>query len=180
MLQENRIKGGEILFASHTLEGTYFENALILLIDNNRDGVFGVILNRPSHMPLSETFNYSFDLPITSRMLYIGGPVDEEMLLTLSLIDDPSESKGGMFVSDGVELGGTWENMEEIIMSDEKSVHIFLGYTGWSEKQLQEELAEGSWKLYKGFDTRKVLQDWCEPLALKRRDIEAYLEKGSK
>ncbi len=177
MINNTKIKGGEILYASHTLDGTYFENALILLVDNNQDGVFGVILNRPSRMPLNEIFNVTFNIPINDHLIYSGGPMDDDMLLTLR-IHDGSGSIGGIALSDTVEYGGQWESMETILMSDDRKVRMFLGYAGWKERQLDGEIAEGSWTIYRGIDTKQVLDDWYNPLFEKRRDIVNYLESN--
>lgn len=175
----NRIKGGELLYASHTLDGTYFENALILLVANNRDGVFGVILNRPSRMPLKEMFNIDFDLPITERLIYTGGPVDEDMLLTIR-IHDNSDTIGGIALSESVEYGGHWDSIKSILMSSEQEVRIFLGYAGWQEAQLDREISEGSWSLYRGINTQELLMDWYSSPYEKRRDIVKYLEEKCK
>ncbi len=172
----DKIKGGEILYASHTLDGTYFENALILLVDNNSDGVFGVILNRPSRMPLKEIFNVSFDVPITDHIIYPGGPMDDDMLLTIR-IHHGTDSIGGIALTETVEYGGKWGSIERILMSDDQKVRMFLGYAGWTERQLQGEITEGSWTIYRGIDTERLLSDWYTPLFEKRRAIVAYLEK---
>jgi len=147
-------------------------------VDNNKDGVFGVILNRPSRMPLNEIFNVTFDVPITDHMIYSGGPMDDDMLLTLRIHDD-ADLIGGIALSDTVEYGGQWESIETILMSDDRKVRMFLGYAGWKEDQLHGEIAEGSWTIYRGIDTQTVLEEWYTPLFEKRRDIIKYLEERS-
>lgn len=178
MAKKMKIVGGEVLYASHQLDGTYFENALILLVANNSDGVFGVILNRPSRMPLTEIFNRSFDLPIRDRLIYAGGPMDDDMLLTLK-IHDGSDTNGGIALSDSVEYGGQWDSVETILQSDDRKVRTFLGYAGWREGQLDGEIEEGSWTIYRGINTEKLLTDWHEVLFEKRRDIASYLKESS-
>ncbi len=155
MIRTNAITGGEILYASHTLNGTYFENALILIVDKNSDGVFGVILNRPSRMPLNELFNVTFDVPITDHIVYSGGPMDDDMLLTLR-IHDIDDTLGGIPLSDRVEYGGQWESIETILMSDDLCVRIFLGYAGWKERQLNSEINEGNRTLYRQLNTQII------------------------
>ncbi len=174
-----RITGGDILFASHTLAGTFFEDTLILIVENNEDGIFGLILNRPSRMPVSEVFNVELNTHITERVMYIGGPMDDDMLLTISIHDSPEQFRDGKALSETVEYGSRWENIEKIIESNEKTVRTFLGYTGWKESQLRDEIKEGSWTLYRGIETKKVLEDWYEPQFVKRRYIEGYLDSLS-
>ncbi len=172
-----KIKAGDILFASHLLEGTDFQDVIVLIVDNNEDGIFGLILNRPSHMPISEIFNIKLPVEVKHRLVYMGGPVDEDMLLTIIIHPEEQTVRGGKRLSPTVEYGGKWESIQEIVESDDKSVRTFLGYTGWKERQLAGEINEGSWTLYHDIDTEQILTDWYEPLTVKRREILAYLDE---
>ncbi len=184
MKVKDKINGGEILYASHVLNNSYFENAIILITENNEDGIFGVILNRPSRMPLSEVFNIPLDVPIQKRLLYSGGPMDEDMLLILritnSQCDDEFEDRKGKKILENVELGGAWGSIENIVISSEEEVHLFLGYAGWQEEQLQDELDRERWILYRGINSKEILTDWIEPITEKRREILKYLEEKSR
>ncbi len=172
-----KIQAGDVLFASHLLEGTDFQDTIILIVDNNEDGVFGLIINRASHMPLSEIFNISLPVSVTTRLVYMGGPVDEDMLLTIVIHPEEQAVRDGKTLSPTVEYGGKWENLQEIVESDDKSVRTFLGYTGWKERQLHGEINEGSWTVYRDIDTEQLLTDWYEPLTIKRREMLAYLDE---
>lgn len=177
MKRIEKIRGGEILYASHRLNNSYFENAVILITENNADGIFGVILNRPSRMPLSEVFNIPLDVPIKERLFYSGGPVDEDMLVVLRIMDKHSEDRKGKKILKDVELGGAWGSIENLVMQSEEEVHLFLGYAGWQEEQLRDELERERWILYRGINSKEILSDWVEPVAEKRRDILNYLEE---
>lgn len=177
MSKRDRIRGGEILYASHNLINSYFENALILITENNADGVFGVILNRPSRMPLREVFNISLDVPIEKRLFYSGGPVDEDMLVVLRLTESDSEDRKGKKILKDVELGGAWGSIENLVMTSEEEVRLFLGYAGWQEDQLWDELERERWLIYRGICSKEILTDWIEPAFEKRRDILKYLEE---
>lgn len=169
------VRGGELLFASHTLNGTCFENALILLVENNADGIFGIIVNRKSNIPLREVF--SFVTEEDERQVYIGGPVDEDMVFTLRLSDDPEPEEKVLIP--GVCYGTRWKNSRDMLRSDEKRVFLYLGYAGWKREQFREELDEGSWKLYQSVDVFEVLNLCMTGKFSKRRTIETYLQEKS-
>lgn len=168
------IRAGSVIYATELLDNTYFENSLILLLDKNSDGLFGVIINRPTHMPLSEVFTPVPDSDVKSRTFYAGGPIDDDNLIILDLIS-LGESRSGKEVGPGVEMGGQWDNLTDIIESNPETTLLFLGYSGWSTNQLIEEIKEGSWQLYKGLSTTEILNDWREPVTNNRDEIEEWL-----
>ncbi|MBD3322779.1 MAG: hypothetical protein GF350_16890, partial [Chitinivibrionales bacterium] len=57
-----RLKNGCILLSEERLQDPNFESTVVLICMHNDDGAFGFVLNRPSHMPLSEVF--SVDTPL--------------------------------------------------------------------------------------------------------------------
>lgn len=172
-----KINGGDVLFATLKLESSYFERALILIVDNNRDGIFGVILNRPSHMPLSELFTVDSDLSSVKRTIFSGGPMDEDMVLTLKIHKNAQTFTDGLAVSDLVEYGSHWHSIDDLLTSQEDEVYIYLGYAGWREQQLADEIKEGSWFLFRNINTKELLQEWFTPPFTEHKDILEYLKK---
>ena len=78
MNEKNELTG-VVLQATDLLEGSYFEDAVILIAVHDENGSFGLMLNRPSHMPISEVFTPVPDMTDPKRPFYIGGPVDEDV-----------------------------------------------------------------------------------------------------
>jgi len=146
-MENNNSFKGTVLHATENLDGSYFEGAVVLIAVHDENGSFGLMLNRSSHMPLHEVFNPVPDVPDIKRPFYIGGPVDEEGLHLLHICSG-FDANNGLQIAEGVELGGEWENIEEILLSDPHSTLLFLGYSGWDAGQLEEELEEGSWETY--------------------------------
>lgn len=168
------VRGGEILYASYTLDGTYFENALILLIENNSDGIYGVMVNRESAIPLNEVFAAVSEED--ERRVYIGGPVDEDMVFTIRTGVDVPDA-GERELVPGIFYGKAWKNSREMIESNESSVYLYLGYAGWKRAQFSEEIAEGSWQLYRSLNLSELLRKCQDGSFKKRRSIEAYLKE---
>lgn len=93
-------KQGHLLLADPLLTEEFFQRAVILLIDHNSDESFGLVLNHPSKLLLSDLFEHiELDLPI-----YNGGPVAQEQLFYLHRF---TNIKGATQVTDNLYFGGT-------------------------------------------------------------------------
>lgn len=130
---------GRLLVATPLINGGIFERAVILLIEHNDDGALGVILNQPSEVPVMEL------LPgWPGEVIFQGGPVGEESALAVAYIERAAQEKTGLrrFSSDFalVDLDGVPEQLDPVL-----AMRTFVGYSGWSAGQLEEELEEGSW-----------------------------------
>jgi putative transcriptional regulator len=83
--------------------------------------------------------------PITARVS-IGGPVQSGNLYYLHTLGPHLE--GSVEVVDGVHMGGDYEQLRSILATDPKlakHIRFFVGYSGWSEDQLDRELGERAW-----------------------------------
>lgn len=136
-------KKGRILIAEPFLPGSYFNRAIILLTEHNKEGSVGFILNKPVDFAVDEFYS---QFPAYKGSIYIGGPVNIESLYYLhclgSLVPD------SLKISDNLYWGGDFETLKNLINSkqvDSNSVRFFLGYSGWDKNQLKEELDEDSW-----------------------------------
>ena len=135
---------GEVLLSEPTMNDLHFGRSVVLLIEHNdTDGSFGIILNKPLHITLSEvteTIN-GFDAKV-----YLGGPVAENKLFFIHTFGDliPESHK----IMDGLYWGGDTEVLNTLIaqgIADEHKVRFFLGYSGWEPGQLRSELERNSW-----------------------------------
>lgn len=169
---------GAVLHASKLLEGSFFEDAVILVAVHDENGAFGVMLNRPSHMPIHEVFNPVPEVRVAAHPFYVGGPVDEEGLHLLHL-HNQIDSRNGLEVYPGVELGGEWDSIDEILLSDPARTFLFLGYSGWNSGQLEDEIAEGSWSVYQP-NVRELLDQWEQNVRLDRDSMVRELTRTKK
>lgn len=140
-----QINAGDILVASKEMNDDYFSNSVILIAAKDANSVVGFIINRKSTMPVCELFDNLDDFyKKLKRQIYIGGPVEEDSLHMIAF-----SSIGGQEIIPGLRMGGHFESVEEMLASDERQNRLMLGYTAWGLQQLQDEIREGSWKLYK-------------------------------
>jgi putative AlgH/UPF0301 family transcriptional regulator len=64
-----RLKSGSVLLALDTLKDPNFDSTVVLICTYSKaDGTYGLVLNRPSHMPLSEVFDGFRDLDLRRKL----------------------------------------------------------------------------------------------------------------
>lgn len=120
-----------------------FKRAAVLLVDHGDDGSIGFILNREVDMRVDTIIE---DFPEFDAPVYFGGPVGTDSIHYLHAKGDLLE--GSDEVSPGVFWGGDYEQLKFLISSgliQAQDIRFFVGYSGWSEHQLEEELKMGNW-----------------------------------
>ena len=134
---------GTLLIAEPTLIGDVsFNRSVILLVEHNKDGSIGFILNKPSEY-------YINDLVIEIKVpfkIYNGGPVEKNNLYFIHKV--PHLIEKSIKISNGIYWGGNFDKMAELIndkIITDKDIRFFLGYSGWDSLQLNSELSLKSW-----------------------------------
>ncbi len=134
---------GSILISEPALKDKYFNRAVVLLADHNEEGTFGIILNKPLDVNFNDIVK---DFPNFDARIYLGGPVNTKNLFFL-------HRKGGLIrnsqeIKEGLYWGGDIEDVKNLIdlgVIQPKDIRFYIGYSGWTENQLNEELEEFSW-----------------------------------
>jgi putative transcriptional regulator len=140
-----RLTNGSVLLAREELQDPNFDATVVLVCIHSKEGAYGLVLNRPSHMPLSEIFDGFNGLDLT-REVYIGGPVSQEEIQIVQITNEPVEE--AFQVAPRVYMGGNWESISQMIETDSDATHLFLGYSGWAPGQLESEISAGAWDVY--------------------------------
>lgn len=133
---------GYFLISSGALMDPNFHKTVILLCEHREEGSYGLIVNRPVDPPSS----LKSSMPFTSTRLFEGGPVQPEILQVLHPYGKGMDNC--MEVIPGLWLGGDFEALREgfdIGKYSPDACRFFLGYSGWGEKQLVNEVKTGSW-----------------------------------
>lgn len=154
-----RLQAGSLLLARN-LEDLNFKETLVLICQHSPEGSYGLVLNRFSHMPLSEVFDKYREPGNPKRKIYLGGPVQPEELQVLQVTETPA--KGSYEVGEGVFLGGFWDDLKQILSPENRAIRLFLGYSGWGAGQLPNEVRMGAWEVAR-IDLRKFLLGPEEP-----------------
>ncbi|HPS27168.1 MAG TPA: YqgE/AlgH family protein [Bacteroidales bacterium] len=139
---------GKILVSEPFLQDFYFKRSIVLLAEHNEDGTFGLVLNKPTDIRLSEIINKeSFRVPQDfDNFIYLGGPVKTDSLFFIHTRNDviPNSFK----IMEGLYWGGDIRHVNQLIEKKvlaRNDIRFYLGYAGWEPKQLDRELKENSW-----------------------------------
>ena len=136
---------GSLLVASPRLREPYFRNGVVLLLERDEKmGYLGLTVNLRTKLTLSDLMR--MELPAGSLPVFSGGPVDETRLFMIhTLGEDVGAIKE---LLPGIYVGGELEQLASFLKTEEtseRSIRFYLGYSGWSEGQLEEEIDEGYW-----------------------------------
>lgn len=139
---QSLLQAGKVLIAQPFMADASFSRTVVLLCEYGDEGALGFILNQPTSVGLSDVLP---DFPETGLLLNQGGPVQLDTLHILHNIPDVFE---GTEVLNSVYWGGSLETLHDYIAlnpQDENKLKLFVGYSGWSPGQLENELKEGAW-----------------------------------
>jgi len=122
-----------------------FARTIVLLLDAGQDGALGVVLNRPSELPVASVLAPWAEVVSGPDVLFEGGPVETDSALAVADVPPGTDDPVGwrrVFASTGlVDLDAPVELLAPAV----SSLRIFAGYAGWSAGQLEDEIAEGAW-----------------------------------
>ena len=144
---------GQLLIATPLLGDPHFARAVVYLLEHDGGGTVGVILNRPSHMPVAQILPTWHDAVSGPAVVFGGGPVQPDGALCLGQVE--VEGPGVRPVVDGVATVDLDGDAEDIAVRTSR-LRIFAGHAGWAPGQLEEELAEGAWWVVDGQPARPV------------------------
>lgn len=130
---------GKLLLAGPSLHQSIFHKSVILINEHQtEEGAMGLVLNHPTGKVVGDFLKDKSFAPLRNLAVHNGGPVGTHQLTFSSF----------------------WWNQESglcwaIQMSPQQAakhasqpgrmVHAFLGYSGWSAGQLENELQSASW-----------------------------------
>ena len=139
------IRAGMLLLASPELLDPNFVDAVVLLLDADEEGAMGVVINRPSPVPVISVLAEWGDIVAEPEVLFRGGPVSPEGALAVALLRDQRDVPSGLRpVTDRlaiVDLEGEATDLDGAV----DGVRIFAGYAGWGAGQLEGEIEGGDW-----------------------------------
>ncbi len=143
---------GRLLVAAPALDDPNFVRAVILLLDHDEEGTLGLVLNRPSHVPVGAVLPPWDGRTTGTDVLFTGGPVSDDSALALGLLPGPVDGPE----PDGFRRVAGPFGLVDLDLDPDGSlavleaVRIYAGYTGWGSGQLEDEISEGSWYVVDG------------------------------
>jgi putative transcriptional regulator len=137
------IAPGKLLIADPFLRDPNFIRSVVFICDHKDEGSFGLLLNKQHEQALGELIT---DLESSTIPVYYGGPVQLDTVHFLHR--RPEIITGGYEVTDGIYWGGDFEKVVKLIKANRLTnddIRFFIGYSGWAEGQLEEEMKQKSW-----------------------------------
>ncbi|HCX20850.1 MAG: hypothetical protein CMB80_21420 [Flammeovirgaceae bacterium] len=153
---------GDLLISEPYLPDPNFERTVILLCEHDENGSFGFVLNKPSNSNLDELIEEAEGFDPT---VYVGGPVQQNTLHFLHR--SPGNLSNDKEIVNGIFWGVDFDRLLTSINTkaiDKKDLKFFIGYSGWSEGQLIDELKSKSWIVYKNATPELVFNMNAEEL----------------
>lgn len=135
---------GKILISEPFMIDPSFKRTIVLLCEHdNSEGTLGFILNKPTDLTINQLVE---DLPEFEAPVFYGGPVQLNTLQFVHRAGDIIE--GSIKIKDGLYWGGSFEILKLLIESGHvhpSDFRFFIGYSGWSASQLENEMKVKSW-----------------------------------
>ena len=146
---------GKLLIAEPALTGDVsFNRSVVLLAEHGIEGSVGFILNKPLNYNINDLVT-EIEIPF---QVYNGGPVEQDNLYFIHKV--PQLIQNSIEISDGIYWGGDFEKIIDLINDGviaEGDIRFFLGYSGWSSLQLDQELSSKSWIVIENEDESELI-----------------------
>src|SRR3984893_13091593 len=129
-----------LIVARDDLPDSNFAASIVLVMNNLAPGPVGIIINRPTQIPVSSLFPDIEHLAQVRDKVYFGGPVDFGSVWFLFRAATPPEH--AIQACEGVYLSADRELLLQLLSRNKPmdSLRIFLGHAGWAPGQLEAEI----------------------------------------
>ncbi len=137
-----------LLIAMPGLDNFLFKHAVIYLCEHSAQGAVGLMINRPMDFALQAVFDQlhvpSVDSTQSSKPLLYGGPVQPERGFVIHRQIGPWRSS--LLLQEGVYVTTSNDIIRAIACNNgPEDALIALGFTGWHENQLEQEILKNAW-----------------------------------
>ena len=137
---------GTILIAEPFANDAMFGRSVVLISYYEKDGALGLILNKPAVNPFEEDPNH----PLSRFHFFGGGPMATNSMYYVHML---SYLKNSCLLKDGIYWQGDYDSLLDAVDDNafrSDNGRLLVGYAGWSENQLETEIANEEWMLYNG------------------------------
>lgn len=134
---------GRLLVASPKLVEPNFARSVVYIGMHDENGAFGLVLNRPLQLDLGDRLQDWEQVVSAPAVLFQGGPVETSAVVALARPLD-GVLDGWTAMAAGVGLVDLRRPASEIAPGI-ADLRMFLGYSGWTAGQLEDEIAREDW-----------------------------------
>ena len=126
---------GNLLLATSNSHDPDFAQTVILLIHSDPESALGLILNKPTNLPVTDVLPEAKHGSVT---VFAGGPITVGIR---GLVPSQHPPYFSVITNKSQILGLISRRPSSI------SFRLYAGYTGWTSRQLEGEVARGLWKV---------------------------------
>lgn len=136
-----------LIKATSGLSDPYFADSVVLVMNNLGPAPVGIVINRPTPLPVARLFPDLKRLAQLPDHVYFGGPV--EFASVWFLFRAARAPEQAVPACPGVYLSASHDLLLQLLGRDRpmQGLRIFMGHAGWGPGQLEAEIARGDWKL---------------------------------
>jgi putative transcriptional regulator len=143
-------KAGRLLVATPLLGDLNFRRAVVLIVEHEEtEGTLGVVLNKPTKIPVGQVLEQWTDLATNPSVLFRGGPVSQNSAIALAMVPGNEEPLGWRALDGAPALARLGlldlDAPPRLLAPAIQSLRVYAGYAGWSPGQLDAEIDEGAW-----------------------------------
>jgi len=132
---------GSFLVASPHLSDPNFFRSVVLVVQHDLEGAFGLILNRCTENSVSEVAELvSAEEGVAGPRIQHGGPVQGPFT---AIHTDPAYPENELLP--GLYFTADKDHLNELVSRSEHLLLVFSGYAGWTDGQLEGEIKAGGW-----------------------------------
>ena len=139
------LKGRLLIAEPSILNDSSFNRAIILITEHTDSNSIGFILNRPLEYTIQDLLP---EIECNFRV-YQGGPVEQDNLYFVHKV--PNLIPDSIEVDNGIFWGGNFESLKFLLNNgtlEKTDIRFFLGYSGWSKHQLEDDYSSYPWTSY--------------------------------
>ena len=138
-----------LLIAMPQVLDPFFHHSVVLLLHHSDEGSFGLIVNRPTGIPVREILG-GMDIGWggeEAAVAHFGGPVQPQLgtVLFVPPRSGPDLAPSGAEIAPGLVLTQHVDDLTGLAAAPPERLRLFLGYAGWGEGQLMEEILRNDW-----------------------------------
>jgi putative transcriptional regulator len=136
---------GQFLIATPAMRDPRFDRAVILMLRHDKDGAFGIVINRPvGQRPLADLLGNKDTAAAGNVQVFVGGPVQPNIGF---VVHSTEYHRAETLDVDGrVAMTSSLEVLRDIAeKKGPAKALIAFGYAGWGPGQLDGELARNVW-----------------------------------
>jgi putative transcriptional regulator len=156
------MESGKLLVAKPSVFGDHnFHRSIVIMVEKKESSLLGFIINKPLNYEIKDVLpEIQMSFP-----LYNGGPVEQDNLFFIH--------NAGHLIPESIKIdnklfwGGDFQKVVALVnngLLGPHDIRFFLGYSGWSKGQLQQEIGAKSWVVVENHFEGKILSHQTEQL----------------